>query len=67
MNMTVVLQIYRVYMFLVCVVVRSPKPHGCLQLTVKGVSGLIGTEWKLQSILTGSRSNDPCPWLLNSR
>lgn len=36
-----------------------PKPHGCLQITVKGVNGLVGTEWKLQSILTGARSNDP--------
>ncbi|CAK9036669.1 Ras GTPase-activating protein 4 (Calcium-promoted Ras inactivator) (Ras p21 protein activator 4) (RasGAP-activating-like protein 2) [Durusdinium trenchii] len=36
-----------------------PKPRGCLQITVKGVTGLVGTEWKLQSLLTGSRSNDP--------
>jgi len=36
-----------------------PKPHGCLQVTVKGIQGLVGTEWKLQSILTGTRSNDP--------
>jgi len=37
-----------------------PRPRGCLRITVIGVSkGLVGTEWKLQSLLTGDRSNDP--------
>ncbi|CAE7208277.1 SYT4 [Symbiodinium sp. CCMP2456] len=37
----------------------NPMPKGCLKLTVKGANGLVGTEWKMASILTGSRSNDP--------
>jgi len=37
----------------------NPMPKGCLKLTVKGAHGLVGTEWKMASILTGSRSNDP--------
>eukprot|EP00435_Cladocopium_sp_Y103_P051478 s780_g16.t1 len=43
-----------------------PKPHGCLQIKVKGVHGLVGTEWKLQSILTGARSNDPYVTVIDS-
>jgi len=38
---------------------RSPGVTTVKRQTAAGVNGLVGTEWKLQSILTGARSNDP--------
>eukprot|EP00931_Biecheleriopsis_adriatica_P036221 TRINITY_DN20872_c0_g2_i1.p1 TRINITY_DN20872_c0_g2~~TRINITY_DN20872_c0_g2_i1.p1 ORF type:complete len:1300 (-),score=256.53 TRINITY_DN20872_c0_g2_i1:56-3394(-) len=36
-----------------------PRPRGLLRVTVMSASGLVGTEWKMASLLTGERCNDP--------